>query len=55
MRVLTLESEIGVPEITNADNRENGTGAVWDFTPQLPGGKLPSMALSRQKTLTFHL
>jgi hypothetical protein len=55
VRVLTLESKIGVPEITNADNGENGTGAVWDFSPQLPNGKLASLALSQSKTLTFRL
>ena len=55
VRVMTLESELGVPEITNADNRENGTGAVWDFGPQLSEGRLPSMALSARKTLTFRM
>ena len=39
IRVLTMESEIGVPEITNADNGQNGTGAVWNFSAELPEGK----------------
>ena len=55
VRVLTLESEIGVPEITNADNGESGTGAVWDFSSQLLKGRLSSMALSTPKALTFRM
>jgi hypothetical protein len=55
IRALTLESELGVPEITNADNGQNGTGAVWDFSSQLSGGTLASMKLSAPKTLTFRL
>ena len=55
VRVLTLESDLGVPEITNADNGEGGTGAVWDFTPQLSGAPLASMKLSAPRTLTFRV
>ncbi len=55
VRVLTLESEIGVPEIINADNGENGTGAVYDFSNVIPKGGLLSMKLSAPKTLTFRM
>jgi hypothetical protein len=55
VRVLTLESEIGLPEIVNADNGRNGTGAVWDFSMALAQGRLPSMATSTPRTLTFRL
>lgn len=55
VRVLTLEPGIGVPRITNADNGEAGTGAVWDFTAQVSGGELESMQLSEARTLTFEL
>jgi hypothetical protein len=55
VRVLTLESALGVAEITNADNGQNGTGAVWDFTPQVSGGTLGSMQLSSPRTLTFRI
>ena len=51
VRVLTLESELGIPEITNADNGQSGTGAVWDFTPQLSGKPLASMKESAARTL----
>jgi hypothetical protein len=33
VRVVTLESEIGVPEITNADNRKDGRGV--GFQPSI--------------------
>jgi BNR/Asp-box repeat len=55
MRVVNIESEIGVPEIGNADNTQNGTGAVWDFSSQLPEGGLAPMKLSAPKTLTFRI
>src|SRR5262249_1370063 len=54
VKVLTLESELGVPEVTNADNGQNGTGAMWDFTSQL-SSPLTSMKLSTPKTLTFRV
>ena len=55
VRVLTLESDLGVPEITNADNGQGGTGAVWDFTPQLSGAPLATMKLSAARTLSFRV
>jgi hypothetical protein len=55
VRVLGIESEIGVAEITNADNGEGGTGAVWDFSPQLGGAPLASMKLSGSRPLTFRI
>jgi hypothetical protein len=55
VRVLTLESDLGVPEITNADNGQGGTGAVWDFTAQLSGAPLASMKLSAVRTLSFQI
>ena len=55
VRVLTLEAGLGVPRITNADNGESGTGAVWDFTKLVAGGTLAPMKLSEPRTLTFQL
>jgi hypothetical protein len=55
VRVLTLESEFGVPEVTNADNGEHGTGAVWDLSSLVPTGGLASLQASQPKTLTFKL
>ena len=55
VRSLTIESEFGIPEITNAENGEKGTGAVWNFTPQLSKGRLLPMEASRPKILTFRI
>ena len=55
VRVLTLEAGLGVPRITDADNGEGGTGAVWDFTKLLPGGTLAPMKLSEPRTLSLQL
>src|SRR5258708_2503411 len=49
IRVQTLESQLGVVEILNADNGEHGTGAVWDFSSTLTG-PLTSWQLGGQKT-----
>src|SRR5207248_1712158 len=32
LRLRTLESQLGVPEVVGADNGERGTGATWDFS-----------------------
>jgi hypothetical protein len=55
VRVLRLESELGIPEILNTDNGENGTGAVWDFSSQLPGAALAPGRVSSPRTLTFRI
>lgn len=55
VRVITIESALGVPKITNAENGEYGTGAVWDFSSHLPEGTLASMQLSTTKKLTFQV
>jgi hypothetical protein len=54
VRVLTLESQLGVAEITNADNGEHGTGAVWDFSNTIHGPLAP-MQMSDAKSFTFHV
>jgi hypothetical protein len=55
VRVIGLESAWGVLEITNADNGEKGTGAVWDLSKELSAGRLLPMKLSALKLLTFRL
>jgi len=55
VRVIDLKSGLGVPQISNSDNGQYGTGAIWDFSSLIPGGKLNSLAHSEPKTLTFHL
>jgi hypothetical protein len=55
LRVLSLTSDSAIPEIINADNGEIGTGAVWDFSEQLTGGKLAPEQVSASRTLRFRL
>jgi hypothetical protein len=55
VRVVALGSGLGIPEIVNSDNAETGTGAVWDFSAQIVGGKLGSLQRSAPKTLIFRL
>jgi hypothetical protein len=55
VRILSLESQLGIPQITNADNSQAGSGAVWDFTAQLPNGSLAPNELSSSRVLIFHL
>jgi hypothetical protein len=54
VRVLSMESQLGVPEITNADNGQDGSGAIWDFSSTV-SGPLSPLKLASPKTLTFRL
>jgi hypothetical protein len=54
IRVQTMESALGVPEIVNADNGERGTGAIWDFTSTL-SGPLTTWQMGAEKTLVVQL
>jgi hypothetical protein len=55
VRVTSLRSEVGAPEIVNADNRRPGAGALWDFSGLVPDGVLEPKGLSQPKTLIFRL
>jgi hypothetical protein len=55
LRALSLASEVGRPSITNADNKVEGPGAVFDFSNSLPGGELKPDQSSGIKTIEFHL
>lgn len=57
IRVLSLDSKVGVPTIQNASNKETREGAVWDFTPEIPGktGVLAPGKVCAPKKLVFHL
>jgi len=55
LKLLSLVSEIGVSEVTNADNHEVRRGAIWDFSELLPSGKLLPGEQTKQKRLEFHL
>ncbi|HLA10565.1 MAG TPA: hypothetical protein VJ023_08205 [Pyrinomonadaceae bacterium] len=53
IRVLSLKSGIGIPTILTIDNGENGTAAVWDFTPLLKDNKLGPKEKLRGRRLEF--
>jgi hypothetical protein len=55
LRVRTLESQLGVPEVVGADNGEKGTGAIWDLSSLLRNGTLPPGARSQERTFEFRL
>lgn len=55
LRVLRLESKIGSPKFTNADNRRDGSGAVFDFDRLVRGGVLCPGQRSLGKHIAIHL
>jgi hypothetical protein len=55
LRLLDLNSELGVPEIVNADNHAKGEGAVFDLTPLLDGGELKPHAITKPKRIRIHM
>ncbi|MGB9105125.1 MAG: hypothetical protein WCC59_10220, partial [Terriglobales bacterium] len=55
LRLLDLNSELGVPEIVNADNSVKGEGAVFDFTPLLDGAELKPHAITKPKRIRIHM
>lgn len=55
IRVIRLESELGVPEILNGDNGRAGVGTLWDFTSSLPDGVLLPDSTSTGRILEFRL
>jgi hypothetical protein len=53
VRVLRLSSPAGVPRLIDAANGERGAGAVLDFSPMLPDGRLRPGESSRAMRLRF--
>ena len=51
MRVIGLKSELGEPKVLNADNGQNGIGAVWNFDQELKPGESSSNKLFRFQIL----
>jgi hypothetical protein len=54
-RVCWINSGVGRVSIVNADNKQAGSGAIWDFTPLLKGGKLKPDEKSEARQLVFQL
>ena len=55
LRVLSLSSDVGLVQLTNAENSVRGAGALFDFTSQVKGGVLKPDESSSTKKLVFHL
>jgi len=55
LRVIALKSELGEPQILNADNGQKGIGAVWDFDKEFNGGWLKPGESSQNKVFRFQI
>jgi hypothetical protein len=55
LRVIGLRSELGHPRIANADNRQTGSGAVWDFSEQVSKQSLAPGETSDLRQLRFEI
>jgi len=55
VRVLSLASEFGKPEILNADNQGSHGGAVWDLTALLNDQTLKPGEASKERRIEFRL
>jgi hypothetical protein len=53
VRVLQMRSDLGIPEIQNAENNARGAGATWDFSSNLSGPTLAAGQKSEPKELRF--
>lgn len=51
LRVLDIDSELGVARLANADNRRSGPGAIYDFTALVPQGRLAPGERSGRKRI----
>jgi len=54
-RVIALSSELGWPQVVNADNKQSGGGAIFDFGELLPQGSLGPDGVSEAKRLEFRI
>jgi hypothetical protein len=55
LRVLDLNSELGVAEFINADEGGKGEGAVFDLTPLVEGGELKPHATTKPKRIRIQM
>jgi hypothetical protein len=55
VRVLALESALGGVQVANADNGQQGAGAVWDFTNLIRGNTLAPGETTGNRALVFRL
>jgi hypothetical protein len=55
MRIINLESDVGILKVVNSDNMQNGIGAIFDFTDYLSNNQLKPKEKSKVKKLIFRL
>jgi hypothetical protein len=55
IRVIDVASDVGVPTLTNSDNKKETIGAVFDFSSLIPNGMLAPGAKSQSREIRFHL
>jgi hypothetical protein len=55
LRLVDLESAVGVPGVRGADNGIAGVGAVWDITKLVSGGTLAPGQQTQPLTVTYTL
>jgi hypothetical protein len=55
LRILDLNSDLGIPEIANADAGGKGEGSVFDFTPLLDGQELKPHAITKAKRIRIRM
>ncbi len=55
LRATTLTSDLGLPRAVNADNGLPGSGAIWDLTAAIPGGRLEPGQPTDPKALVFEI
>jgi hypothetical protein len=55
LRVVVIESALGVPELIGTDNGAIGTGAIWKLSPYLAEGQLAPGETSRPLSITCQL
>jgi hypothetical protein len=55
VRVIDARSPLGALRVLDADNKQAGAGAVWDFSPLVKNGTLNAGETSSRRTLRFQL
>ncbi|HWK09656.1 MAG TPA: hypothetical protein VNR64_06380, partial [Vicinamibacterales bacterium] len=55
IRAISLDSEDGDVDAVGTSNGKNGSGAVWDLTSKVHGGRLDPNGSSEPIELTFKL
>ena len=55
LRIITLSSSVAVAQALDTENGVTGAGGVWDFSRELPGGRLAPGQSSKPRALRFRI